>query len=114
MVSRIDRVRDGEEALDYLFGADFSLDGQARPALVLIDLNLPGFDGLEVVRQIKASPRLKDIPVVVLTSSEAKEDLARAYALHANSYLVKPMELEEWSALLDELAKYWLDWNHGA
>lgn len=108
------RVRDGQQALDYLRReGDYSSGQHERPNLVLLDLRLPRVDGLEVLKQIKSSDDLKSIPVVILTTSDAERDVARSYELHANSYLVKPINFLKFSELLDELGYYWLAWNSG-
>ena len=117
---RVDRVRDGEEALAYLFAhrpdeaAGFSRDasGRSLPALILLDLRLPKIDGLEVLRQIKATPDLRGIPVVILSTSEAETDAEAAYALHANGYLVKPFDATQYAEMAEALVTYWLTWNH--
>ncbi|MYS23564.1 Response regulator receiver domain-containing protein [Streptomyces sp. DvalAA-14] len=87
-------VRDGEEALDFLYrrGAH---TGAARPDLILLDLNLPKYDGRQVLEQIKGDPELAVIPVVVLTTSSAEEDIVRSYKLHANAYVTKPVDLSQ-------------------
>ena len=84
-------VNDGVEALRYLHGDD-DAGTQPRPDLILLDLNLPRKGGLEVLAEIKADPSLRRIPVVVLTTSEAEEDIARSYDLHANAYVTKPVD----------------------
>jgi CheY-like chemotaxis protein len=79
--------------------------------VILLDLRLPRVDGLDVLKTIKEDEDLKTIPVVVLTTSEAEKDVARAYYNHANSYLVKPVGLEDFRKLMDDLGFYWLGWN---
>ena len=102
-------VADGELALAYLRAC---VRGECpRPELVLLDLRLPKVDGVEVLREVKGSEELRDIPVVVLTTSTRPADVGQAYALHANSYLVKPDGLERLVAMIDALAAYWLRWN---
>ncbi len=107
-------VSDGRAALDYLFRRGNYADPEKspRPHLILLDLRLPRVDGLEVLREIKINDKLRRIPVVVLTTSEAESDVARAYEFHANSYLVKPMDFAKFTQLMDELGFYWLGWNH--
>ena len=107
-------VSDGRAALDYLFRRGDYADPEKspRPHLILLDLRLPRVDGLQVLREIKINDKLRRIPVVVLTTSEAESDVARAYEFHANSYLVKPMDFEKFTQLMDELGFYWLGWNH--
>jgi CheY-like chemotaxis protein len=106
----VDHVIDGEAALHYLFG-----DGQKRPTqqpdVILLDLKLPKIDGLEVLDRVKQDETLRMIPVVVLTTSDAETDMARAYHRHANSYVVKPVSFEGFSAMVHELSNYWGGWN---
>ena len=106
-------VVDGQQALDYLFRrAEFQDPNQSpRPNLILLDLRLPKVDGLEVLKTVKADAGLANIPVVVLTTSSAEADMASAYGNHANSYLVKPVELPEFRKLMESLSFYWLVWN---
>ena len=81
------------------------------PHCVLLDLRLPGVDGLEVLRQVKSDKLLKKMPVVILTTSAAENDVARAYEYQANSYVVKPMDFEKFESLMDEMGYYWMAWN---
>jgi len=113
VVNAIHHVVDGQEALDYLFvrGKYTSTDLAPRPQIILLDLRLPKVDGLEVLKTIKNTDALSAIPVVILTSSEAEKDVAQAYQYHANSYLVKPVEFEQFSELMQQLGFYWLAWN---
>lgn len=106
-------VSDGEQALDYLFhrGAFCQPEDAPRPHLILLDLRLPKIDGLGVLKAIKASEELKIIPTIVLTSSESKTDISAAYANFANSFLVKPMQYENYVKLMKELGTYWLECN---
>jgi CheY-like chemotaxis protein len=103
-------VADGESALEYL-RERAPRDAPGRPHLILLDLRLPRMDGLEVLREIKASPDLRDIPCVVLTTSRAEGDMLKAYRLHANSYLVKPGEYERFVELIAGVERYWLRQN---
>ncbi len=106
-------VRDGEEALGYLLrrGRYADRERSPRPDLVLLDLRMPKIDGLEVLRQIKTDDELHRLPVVILTTSEAESDVARAYDLRANSYLVKPIDFVKFSKLMHDLGLYWSQWN---
>jgi CheY-like chemotaxis protein len=106
-------VADGEAALDYLFrrGRYQDPEKSPRPHVILLDLRLPKIDGLEVLKEIKLSAELRRIPVVVLTSSEAENDVAMAYDYHANSYLVKPLDFSKFTELMKDLGYYWLGWN---
>ena len=97
--------RDGEEALDFLFGEGARAD-QLR--VVLLDLKLPKVDGLEVLRRLKADPRTKAIPVVMLTSSREQRDVIESYNLGVNSYIVKPVNFEGFAAAVEQLGLYWL------
>lgn len=103
-------VKDGAEALDCLFGV--SPDTQTAinhvPKLILLDLKLPKVDGLEVLRRLKDDDRTKHIPVVVLTSSREEQDIVESYRLGVNSYIVKPVEFENFSEAVAQLGLYWL------
>jgi two-component system response regulator len=103
---------DGVEALDYLFGtgAHASIP-PTLPDVVLLDLNLPRIDGLEVLRRLRANERTKDLPVVILTSSLRREDLERGYALGANSYVRKPVQFSQFVETAKTLETYWLTIN---
>jgi len=79
--------------------------------LILLDLRLPKIDGIEVLSTIKNDKNLKKIPVVMLTSSDAENDIIEAYNNYANSYLVKPLNFDKFSKMLDSLAEYWIEWN---
>jgi two-component system, chemotaxis family, response regulator Rcp1 len=103
----VDIVEDGEAALHYL-NKTGKYAGAPTPDLVLLDLNLPRKDGREVLREIKAHPSLRRIPVVILTSSEAEQDVQMAYDEHASSYFSKSPDLEEFLTVLLEIKKYWL------
>lgn len=113
VANRLVHVTDGQMALDYLYRrAEFSDPATSpRPGLVLLDLRLPKVDGLEVLRRVKTDSDLTLIPVVVLTTSAAEADVARAYESHANSYLVKPVDFSHFVDLMEALGYYWLAWN---
>ncbi|GAA2983122.1 response regulator receiver domain-containing protein [Streptomyces sp. KhCrAH-43] len=100
-------VRDGEEALDFLYrrGAH---TGAPRPDLILLDLNLPKYDGRQVLEQIKQDPELALIPVVVLTTSSAEEDILRSYKLHANAYVTKPVDLDQFIAAVRQIDDFFV------
>ncbi len=106
-------VTDGEAALDFLFnrGAYLDKNDAPRPQLILLDLRLPKIDGLSVLKEIKACDELKVIPTVILTSSESEADIITAYSNYANSFLVKPMEFQNYAKLMQELGLYWLSCN---
>jgi CheY-like chemotaxis protein len=111
--NRVQHFLDGQTALDYLFRrGDFVEQAETpRPHVILLDLRLPRVDGIDVLKTIKAEDELKSIPVIVLTTSEAEKDVAKAYYNHANSYLVKPVGFEDFKKLMDDLGFYWLGWN---
>ena len=113
MANRLVHVVDGQQALDYLFRREEfqDPDKSPKPNLILLDLRLPKVDGLEVLSAIKADAGLASIPVVVLTTSAAEVDMAKAYGSHANSYLVKPVDFPQFLNLMDALGYYWLVWN---
>lgn len=113
IANKVRHFLDGQSALDYLFrrGEYSSHLNNQRPHVILLDLRLPRVDGIDVLKAIKEDDELKSIPVVVLTTSEAEKDVARAYYNHANSYLVKPVGFEEFKKLMDDLGFYWLSWN---
>jgi CheY-like chemotaxis protein len=99
-------ARDGEEALQFLrregrFGA------APTPDMILLDLNLPRRDGREVLEEIKADPKLMHIPVVILTSSQAEEDILRSYRLHANCFITKPVDLEQLTRVVQGIEQFW-------
>ena len=116
IVNHIEVARDGVEALDFLFseGAHAGASGVQRPRVVLLDLKLPRIDGLEVLRRIKADPRTRAIPVVVLTSSSEQRDLVESYQLGVNSYIVKPVNFERFAQAVQEIGLYWVVLNQAA
>ena len=103
-------VRDGVEALDYLFGSGqyAGRDVGMLPAVVLLDLNLPRIDGLEVLRRVRADERTKLLPIVILTSSKEEEDVIHGYALGANAYVRKPVDFAEFAKAAQTVGLFWL------
>jgi len=104
-------VRDGEELMAYLRheGRFFDADQAPMPGLILLDLNMPKKDGREALKEIKSSPELRSIPVIVLTTSKAEEDIYRTYNLGVNSFITKPVTFTALVEVLKEIGKYWLE-----
>ncbi|WP_235549546.1 response regulator [Paenibacillus sp. Soil766] len=100
-------VEDGEEALAYL-RREGSYRDAIVPDIILLDLNLPKINGTEVLAEIKKDPLLKYIPVIILTTSEAEQDILRAYDLHANCYITKPVNLEQFLTVVRSIENFWL------
>jgi two-component system response regulator len=106
--NRIVRLRDGQEALDYFF-----LDGgqeatrKGMPKLILLDIKMPKVDGLEVLRELRGNPQTSSLPIVLLTSSAEERDLHQAYELHANSYIVKPVNFEKFAEVVRYIENFW-------
>lgn len=100
-------VRDGQEALDFLYRRGVYADAP-RPDLILLDLNLPKYDGRQVLERIKQDPELSLIPVVVLTTSSAEEDILRSYKLHANAYVTKPVDLDQFIAAVRQIDEFFV------
>jgi CheY-like chemotaxis protein len=100
-------VTDGEQALQFVRReGDFA--GAPRPGLIMLDLNLPRRDGLEVLAELKADPVLRVIPVVILTTSQAEEDIIRSYALHANAYVTKPVDFERFIEVIRQIDNFFI------
>jgi CheY-like chemotaxis protein len=116
VTNRIHVARDGEEALEFIFceGPHAERKIENVPKVILLDLKLPKVDGLEVLQRIKGDPRTKSIPVVVLTSSQEQNDVVEGYNLGVNSYIVKPVQFEQFSETVQKLGLYWLLINHPA
>ena len=110
LANNVIHVSDGEEALDFIFarGAFSHREVENGPKVVILDLKLPKVDGLEVLRTMKADPRTKVIPVVVLTSSTVEKDIVESYRLGVNSYIVKPVDFDKFIAAVNDLGMYWL------
>jgi len=108
LTNRIQVVRDGAEALDFLFRAGpFKSRANTTPKVVLLDLKLPKIDGLEVLQRLRADPRTCTIPVVILTSSREERDIVESYQLGVNSFIVKPVDFEQFSEVVRQLGFYW-------
>jgi two-component system response regulator len=110
LANHIEVVRDGAEALDFIFaaGAYAGRNVENGPKVILLDLKLPKVDGLEVLRRVRADPRTKIIPVVILTSSREERDIVESYALGVNSYIRKPVDFEQFTETVRQLGLYWL------
>jgi CheY-like chemotaxis protein len=114
LTNHIQVARDGEEALQFIFceGPHSGRKMENGPKVILLDLKLPKVDGLEVLKRIKSDPRTNSIPVVVLTSSKEQSDVVESYNLGVNSYIVKPVNFEQFSEAVQKLGMYWLLLNH--
>jgi CheY-like chemotaxis protein len=108
LANEIVALRDGAEALDYLYRrGEFADRAHGDPAVIFLDLKMPKVDGLEVLRQIKADPALKMIPVVVMTSSREEHDLLNSYQLGVNAYVVKPMKFQSFVEAVERVGAFW-------
>jgi two-component system, response regulator len=114
LANSIHVARDGVEALEFVFGAGLNTDQDIpeRPKLILLDLKLPRLNGHEVLKRIKEDPRTSGIPVVVLTSSGEERDVMQTYQVGANSYIIKPVDFEQFTEAIRDIGKYWLVINH--
>jgi two-component system, response regulator len=114
ITNRIQVARDGEEAVEFIFceGPFAQRKMEDGPKVILLDLKLPKIDGLEVLRRIKSDPRTRSIPVVMLTSSREQNDVVESYDLGVNSYIVKPVDFDQFSEAVQKLGLYWLLTNH--
>ncbi len=101
-------VRDGDEALDYLRKRN-GYEQAVTPDIILLDLNMPKVDGTEVLEEVKNDPKLRRIPIIVLTSSEAEQDVLASYDLHANAYVVKPVDGLKFIKVVQEIQNFWVD-----
>ncbi len=110
LTNPVEVVEDGAAALDYIFGTGrfAGRDAARRPRVVLLDLKLPKIDGLEVLRRLRADERTRDVPVVVLTSSREQPDVAEAYRLGVNSYIVKPVDFDRFVEAVAQVGLYWM------
>lgn len=105
-------VKDGEQALDYVYRrGQFEGRSSAGPRLILLDLKMPKVDGIEVTRTIKSDPKLRHIPIVIMTSSKEERDISESYSLGANSYIVKPLDFEALANVASQAGYYWLAVN---
>lgn len=113
IANKVTRLVDGQEALEYLFrkGKFQEPETSPRPHVIFLDLRLPKVDGLEVLKSLKEADNLRDIPVVVLTTSDGESDVAKAYLNHTNSYVVKPVDYKKFCDLMNDLGFYWMSWN---
>lgn len=111
LLNPLHTVQDGEELLDYLLRRGLYEDHKnaPRPGLILLDLNMPKKDGREALREIKSRDELKDIPIVVFTTSKAEEDIYRSYKLGVNSFITKPVTLDSLIDVMQTLGKYWFE-----
>lgn len=115
MANNLIHVEDGEAALDFLYGRGdyaFTKETVGLPKVILLDIQMPKLNGIEVLEKIKSDPATKAIPVVILTSSMESPDIKRSYELGANSYIVKPVSFEGFSTAIRNLGFYWLLLNH--
>lgn len=100
-------AHDGEEGLDFLYQRG-QYEGAPRPDLILLDLNLPKYDGRQLLEKVKSDPDLARIPVVVLTTSSAEEDILRSYELHANAYVTKPVDLDQFMSAVRQIDEFFV------
>lgn len=107
ILNQVHVASNGEEALDFLYQRGNYADAP-RPGLVLLDIKLPGVDGMEVLRLVKADVKLNQIPVVMLTTTSDEKEVAKSYSLGANSYIVKPVDFEHFIKVIKDLKLYWL------
>ncbi|MBE9503961.1 MAG: response regulator [Proteobacteria bacterium] len=112
LLNRLHIVRDGQEALDYLYGQGEYAE-VPRPGLILLDINLPKVNGIDVLRKIKKDDDLREIPVVMLTVSKRDEDIVESYDLGVNSYIIKPVEFDKFMETAKNIENYWLHTNEG-
>ncbi len=105
---QLDVVTDGEMAIDFLFKRN-QFSSSIRPNIVLLDLNLPKKNGIEVLKEVKVDESLKKIPVIVLTTSDADHDISKAYSLHANCYILKPVDFDDFAKVIKLVELYWFN-----
>ena len=111
LANELDFVEDGEQLMDYLHrrGKYTELSNAPLPGLILLDLNMPKKDGREALEEIKANPNLRRIPIVVLTTSKAEEDILRTYDLGVNGFIIKPVTFESLVSIMKTVSKYWFE-----
>ncbi len=110
LVNKIDRVKDGQELIDYLKKMEVNAQQQAKHAcIVFLDLNMPRKDGREALKEIKTNNQLKHIPIIIMTTSKAEEDVVRSYQLGVNAYIRKPIKQDEFMDMLSVFKRFWLD-----
>jgi CheY-like chemotaxis protein len=108
LANKIDVVRDGEEALDYLFyRGKYATREKSTPSFILLDIKMPKLDGIEVLKEIRQSTEYKNLPIVMLTSSQMETDVCRSYQLGANAYVVKPIDFVEFVKAIKNLGYFW-------
>lgn len=107
LINELATVEDGEELMDFLYKRGKFFESTVTPGLILLDLNMPRKSGHEALKEIKADPKLRRLPVVILTTSKAEEDIIRSYDLGVNSFIVKPVTFEALVELIREIDKYW-------
>ncbi len=107
IINNLSVVEDGEEAMDFL-RRNGRFENAPKPDIILLDLNMPKKDGRTVLAEIKSDPELKNIPVIVLTTSQAEADILKSYDLHANCYITKPVELDEFFSVIRSIKDFWL------
>lgn len=108
LANQVDWVKDGEAALDYLFHRGDYSNHKGLPRVVLLDLRLPKLDGIDVLRELRANPETRELPVVMLTSSKEDRDIIESYKLGANSYVSKPVNFHEFADIVTNLGFYWV------
>jgi two-component system, response regulator len=110
LLNKLIRVRDGEELLDYLHRkGDYTAENAPKPGVILLDLNMPRKDGREALKEIKSDETLRNIPVVVFTTSKAEEDIYRTYQLGVNSFITKPVTFDNLTKVVRALGNYWFE-----
>lgn len=109
LLNALIRVSDGEELLDYLHARGQYKTTSVRPGIILLDLNMPRMDGREALAEIKSDPNLRDIPIVIFTTSKAEDDIQRAYQLGSNSFITKPVTFDKLITVMKAVGSYWFE-----